>query len=117
MAPPRGRRPVGYVWDARSARWLSLTTGEPLNGATYMEGVRARRRACDHRRYWDEGTGVRQQRKVRARLERKRPPKPLQSTLEELTRCVCGRLPLEGLARAIKAVAPESLTIGRVWIS
>ena len=33
-------------------------------------------------------TGARQRRKVRARLERKRPPQPRQSTLEELTRCV-----------------------------
>ena len=89
MTPPRGRRPVGYFWDARSACWLSYTTGKPLDEATYMEGVRARRRACDRRRYWDETSGVRQRRKVRARLERKHPPKPLQSTLGELTlRCV-----------------------------
>ena len=44
--------------------------------------------ACDRHRYWDETTGARQRRKVRARLERKRPPQPRQRTLEELTRCV-----------------------------
>ena len=67
---------------------MSYTTGEPLDVARYMEGVRDRRRACDRRRYWDETTGVRQRRKVRARLERKRPPQPRQRILEELTRCV-----------------------------
>ena len=65
---------------------MSYTTGEPLDDARYMEGVRDRRRACDRRRYWDETTGVRQRRKVRARLERKRPPEPLRSTLEDALR-------------------------------
>ena len=70
MTPPRGRRPVGYLWHEEGARWVSYATGEPLDVARYMEGVRDRRRACDRRRYWDETTGVRQRRKVRARLER-----------------------------------------------
>ena len=70
MTPPRGRRPVGYLWHAGGAGWVSYTTGQPLDVARYMEGVRDRRRACDRRRYWDETTGVRQRRKVRARLER-----------------------------------------------
>ena len=86
MTPPRGRRPVGYLWHAGGARWVSYTTGQPLDVARYMEGVRDRRRACDRRRYWDETTGVRQRRKVRARLERKHPPEPLQSTLEDALR-------------------------------
>ena len=67
---------------------MSYATGEPLDPGMYLEGVRDRRRACDRHRYWDETTGARQRRKVRARLERKRPPQPRQSTLEELTRCV-----------------------------
>ena len=86
MTAPQGRRPVGYAWDADRACWASYTTGEPLDDATYMEGVRARRRACDRRRYWDESTGVRQRRKLRARVARKRPLKPVQGTLDGLLR-------------------------------
>ena len=72
---PRGRPPFGYRYVF--GEWRHMETGDPFDPQLHVSGVRARKQACMHRKYWANGGRERRL----ARYTKKRKPKPQQLTL------------------------------------
>lgn len=64
---------------------MNAESGEPFCTASHKEHFLQKRRAYERHRYWDPRKGVRKRRLARSAKERRRPPKAVQSKLDEFS--------------------------------
>ncbi len=80
---PKGRPPIGYVWDASAGAFLSVKTGEPFCATRRREQFLQKRRSYENARYWNSRTGVRVRRLQRSAKSRGGAVKLIQSKLSD----------------------------------
>ena len=85
-APPRGRPPHNYVWDAEIG-YVHIGTGHPFDRDAHKAELRARKTALERRRYWDPAKSVRARRLLRSyiRRARQRPSTPVDELYVQMT--------------------------------
>ena len=77
MAPPPGRPPASHVWDEGQNDWAHAVTGRRFDAAAHAQQVRAKKRECLRKHYWERGGRERRL----ARYTKNRKPKATQLKL------------------------------------
>ena len=77
MAPPPGRPPASHVWDEGQNGWAHAVTGRRFDAAAHAQQVRAKKRECLRKHYWERGGRERRL----AKYTKKRKPKATQLKL------------------------------------